>query len=277
MRIALGQIDSTLGEVAANLDTVARTVDDAAGQGAELVCLPELALHGYALARIGADRSIRQNDPGLIALCRPGVDVLVGFHEDGGLRRYNSAAYLSTSTPPHVHRKLYLPTYLSWDERKVASPGQRLAAFDTGHGRLATLICADAWQLVLPWLAVQDGAELLLIPANSAEGPDRRRCDVTDYWDGLLPTLARMLQCWVVFVNRVGEEAGYRFWGGSRIVDPDGTVVAQAALWQPDLVLADVDVSSARRRRRELPLLGEARLGLLSRELDRLVVEGGDV
>jgi predicted amidohydrolase len=85
-----------------------------------------------------------------------------------------------------------------------------------------------------------------------------------------------MQQCWVIFCNRVGTEAGARFWGGSRIMDPGGQVAAQASLWEPGLAVADIDVPAARRHRHELPLLAEARLGLVQRELARLIGEGGD-
>jgi predicted amidohydrolase len=200
----------------------------------------------------------------------------VGFHEDGGVRRYNSAAYLAPDGVRHVHRKLYLSNYLVWEERKHASPGQSLRAFDTRIGRVATLICNDAWQPVLPWLAAQDGAEVLLVPANSATGPGSEWMDVIGYWDELLRFIARMQQCWVIFCNRVGTEAGARFWGGSRILDPGGQVAAQAPLWEPGLAVADIDVPATRRHRHELPLLAEARLGLIERELARLISEGGD-
>ncbi|MGH2877165.1 MAG: nitrilase-related carbon-nitrogen hydrolase, partial [Solirubrobacteraceae bacterium] len=176
----------------------------------------------------------------------------------------------------HVHRKLYLPNYLAWEERKHSSPGQSLRAFDTAHARTATLICNDAWQPPLPWLAAQDGAELLLVPTNSATGIGHETLDSMIYWEPLLESIARMQQAWVVFVNRVGTEAGSRFWGGSRVVDPYGTVVAQAPLLEPSLTVVDIDVAVARRARREVPLLAEARLGLIAREAARLIDEGGD-
>lgn len=276
VRVALAQVDCVLGEVEANLDLARHAVDLAAGEGAQLVVFPELSLHGYALGELGESRAIAADDVRLAGLARPDVDVLVGFHEDGGLRRYNAAGYWAVGRPPSVHRKLYLPTYLSWEERKASSPGQSLAAFDTRHGRLATLICSDAWQLAVPWLAVQDGAEVLLIPANSAVGPSSDLYDVMDYWSHLLPVLARMLQCWVIFVNRVGDEHGRRFWGGSAVVDPGGVVTARAAVWEPDLVITEVDVPAARRLRGRLPLVGEARLGLIAREVARLIAAGGD-
>jgi predicted amidohydrolase len=85
-----------------------------------------------------------------------------------------------------------------------------------------------------------------------------------------------MQQCWVVFVNRVGHEGGASFWGGSRVLDPGGELVAEAPSGEPSLEVVDIDTTAARRRRREVPLLQEARLGLVSREVDRLLGEGGD-
>lgn len=275
MRIALAQVDCALGEVEANLGQARDRIADARAQDADLVVFPELSLHGYRLGEVG-DRSIPATDPRLAVLSGAGPDLLVGFHEDGGVRTYNSAAYLSADGLRYVHRKLYLPNYLVWEERKHASPGQAMRAFDTGFGRMATLICNDAWQPVLPWLAAQDGAEVLLVPTNSATGLGPEQLDTIDYWHDLLRFIARMQQCWVVFCNRVGAEAGARFWGGSRIIAPDGEVVAQAPLFEPALVVADIDVGAARRHRREIPLVAEARLGLIERELGRLIREGGD-
>lgn len=277
MRIALAQVDCVLGDVEANLATAATCVADARDRGAELVVFPELSLHGYAVGGLVGDRSVPNTDPRLADLSRHGPDVLVGFHEAAAVRRHNAAGYFSDGTLRHLHRKLYLPSYLSWQERNHASPGQSMRAFDTGHGRMATLICNDAWQPPLPWLAAQDGAEMLLIPTNSAHGLAPGLLDTIEYWTDLLRFIARMQQCWVVFVNRVGEEAGTRFWGGSRVIDPNGTTVAEAPLWEPALVVVDVQPGTARRRRHQVPLIAEARLGLIAREVQRLVESEGDL
>ena len=276
MQVALAQTDCVLGDVDANLETARLAIKDAAAQGAEIVVFPELNLHGYGLGQIDGDTSIPVQDPRLAELSRIGPDVVLSMHEDGGLRRYNSSVYLSEGEVVHVHRKLFLPTYLSWEERKHFTPGQRLRAYDTRHGRVATLICNDMWQPTLPWLAVQDGADMLMAPTASVitDGPG---LDNVDYWQDLLRFVARMQQTWVVFVNRVGEENGARFWGGSRVVDPMGTVVAQAPMGEPAVVVAEVDLKAARWARRSLPLVSEARLGLVLREVQRLVDEGGDM
>lgn len=276
MRVALAQLDCPVQDVEKNLVPIREISAEANSRGADVTVFPELATHGYALASVVGDRSVNSRDPRLAELSHGGSDVLIGFHEDGGLRTFNSAAYLARGGLVHVHRKLYLPNYLVWEERKHGSPGQSLRAFDTSHGRFATLICNDAWQPVLPWLLVQDGAEVLFVPTNSASEFGPASLDTIDYWDLLLMHIARMQQCWVVFVNRVGTEAGARFWGGSRVIDPAGHVVAQAPLWEPELLTVDIDVSAARRRQREVPLLAEARLALIEREVRRLTEEGGD-
>jgi N-carbamoylputrescine amidase len=281
VRITLAQMDCVLGDVDENAAKAAGAITEAAAQRADLVVLPELALHGYALGRIGEDRSIPAADPRITGLTSAGPDVLVGFHEDGGARTYNAAAHLSGDGMLHLHRKLYLPNYLAWEERKHVSPGQSLRAYDTRFGRMATLLCNDAWQPVVPWLAVQDGAEVLLVAANSAASTtpgagDPQALDTVAYWRQLLSFTARMQQCWVVFVNRVGEEAGAHFWGGSHVVDPTGEVVAEAPMWAEALTMVDVDVPLARRRQRSVPLVAEARLGLIGREVERLISQGGD-
>ncbi|WP_067721156.1 nitrilase-related carbon-nitrogen hydrolase [Nocardia yamanashiensis] len=273
MKIALAQLDcASEGELAKSFDAVRNFVDEAAELGAELTIFPELSLHGYA--REG--HPLAAADSRLTGLTRDGMDVLVGFREDGGIRQFNAAGYYTGGLVHHVHRKLYLPNYLVWEERKRASPGQSMQAFDTRFGRMAVLICNDAWQQVLPWLAAQDGAEVMVIPANSAAGFGPETLDVIDYWDQLLTFIARMHQSWVVFVNRVGDEDGTRFWGGSRVIDPSGQVTAQAPFWHPSLLVADIDIQQCRRRRHEIPLLAEGRLGLIEREVQRLIREGGD-
>ncbi|MFJ6748370.1 MULTISPECIES: nitrilase-related carbon-nitrogen hydrolase [unclassified Streptomyces] len=280
MRIALAQTDCVLGDVPENLDVAREQIGQAAAQGADLVVFPELSLHGYHLGALKRDASVEARDPRLLELSLQGPDVLAGFHEHTSLRAYNTSAHYSDGVLLHAHRKLYLPNYLAWEERKHVSPGQSLRAYDltksVSGGRGATLVCNDAWQPVLPWLAVQDGAEVLFVPTNSAASLDPEAMDTGMYWDTLLSYTARMLQCWVVFVNRVGNEHGATFWGGSRVVDPRGTVVAQAPKWEPALVTVDIDLAEARRQRRAVPLVAEARLGLVDREVRRLIDEGGD-
>ena len=223
---------------------------------------PELQLSGCAFGAVERDASTTVEAAAAIA---DGVDALVGFHERDGERRYNSAVYVEGGAPLHVHRKLYLVDYPPWDEHLQSSRGATMGAFDTAFGRAAVLICNDAWQPFLPALAVQDGAELLLIPAASSTAMPA----VEEYWRGLTRFYARMLQCYVVFANRVGDEAGLTFWGGSHVVDPLGEVVAEAPRLEESLLLVDVDLDRVAARRRVLPLVGVLHPQLLRAELER--------
>ena len=98
MRIALAQLDSAIGDVDANLELIRTMVDQANAQDVDLTVFPELATHGYSLGQLLEKRSLSARDERLAALASGRSDVLVGFHEDGGVRAYNSAAYISRST-----------------------------------------------------------------------------------------------------------------------------------------------------------------------------------
>ena len=118
---------------------------------------------------------------------------------------------------------------------------------------------------------------MLVIPATSAQSTRPDRYDSRTYWRGITRFFGRMLQVFVVFVNRVGTEGDLRFWGGSHVVDPWGNVVASASESDEQLLDVDIDLDDVRRRRREIPLVKEARLGLIRREVERLLDEGGDL
>jgi predicted amidohydrolase len=279
VRIALAQIDCLLGEVDKNFARAGEIVSDAQRRGAELVVFPELSLTGYSLGRIGHDVYLEPEDQRFRAFAAQSSNVasVLGFLEGSPLRTYNSAAYIQGGGVAHLHRKLYLPTYGVFEERKYFSPGQSMRAFDGPGGRMAVLICNDAWQPILPFLSVQDGAEILLVPANSALTDLPGMPEIRSQWRNITRFYAVMLQCYVVFVNRVGSEEGLDFWGGSHVVDPSGDVLLEAPLHEESVAVIDIDVAQVRRKRWQLPLVKEARLGVLDRELDRLIHEGGDL
>ncbi|MBA3423149.1 MAG: amidohydrolase [Rubrobacter sp.] len=280
MRVALAQIAPVLGDIRANFQRAMEVIAEAKGLGADLVVFPELSLTGYTLGQVSEEVSIDVEDERVTSLVEAAgeTSLVISFHEDdGSLRTYNSAAYFEDGSLVRLHRKLYLPTYGIFEERKHFSPGQTMRAFGTKFGRMAILICNDAWQPALGFLAVQDGARVLLIPTSSADSRFPGDMDTTQYWYDITRFYARMLECYVVFTNRVGTEGELAFWGSSHVMDPLGNVVAEAPLYKEALITADLDVNSVLQRRRRVPLLREARLGLLSKELSRLVEEGGDL
>jgi predicted amidohydrolase len=280
LRIALAQLDNVLGDVEGNVRRAGEAIDEAAGQGADLIVLPELYLSGYAVGVAEGGVALHADEPSLTGLARDAGQrsLIVGFPESGRSGRvYNSAAFFEAGSLGHIHRKLYLPTYGGFEERKHFSAGTSMRAFDTGFGRMAVMICNDAWQPALAFVACQDGAEILLCPSNSAHS-DHKELDVRRYWRDITCLYARLFECYVVFVNRAGEENGLRFWGGSHMVDPRGEVICECPEDVESVVVSGpIELATVRARRHRLPLTRDARLALLRRELTRLIEEGGDL
>ena len=281
LHVALAQVDCVLGDVEENARRAREAMARARADGADLVVFPELSLTGYALGAVTEDVALTLDDPviaELAAATENGIAAVVGCVEHGRVNTYDSAIYLDRGAIVHVQRKTHLPTYGRWEEHKHFTQGAALRAFDTRFGRVAMLICNDAWQAPMAYIAAHDGARLLIVPACSsleaADGTDP--AELERDWGDLLRFHARFLQAWVVFVNRVGAEVGVRFWGGSRVVDPWGRIVAEAPRGEAALVHAEVDLAAVRRRRREMPLLKEPRLELIRREVDRLLDGPGD-
>lgn len=282
MRISLAQLDSRLGDIDANVELAQDAVATAVRDRTDLVVFPELFLSGYSVGEVDADLSMRPDDPRIKELARSAgaAGLAVGFMEAGppGPHTYNSTAYYEGGQLVHVHRKLYLPAYTPFEERNHFTPGPSLRAFcATPDTRIAVLCCNDAWQPQLAFLAVQDGALILLVPAASAQSRSPEHYDSDEYWHDITRFYGRMFQVFVVFVNRVGTEGRLHFWGGSHVIDPWGNLLAQAEQHEPQILTVDIALADVRRRRRQVPLVKEARLGLLHREIARLLDEGGDL
>src|SRR3954454_15234510 len=235
VRLAIAQIDCDLGDVEANARRIRETL--AAAPAAALVVFPELTLTGYEVGAVDADVSLAATAPALAGLGADAPACVVGFAEAGALHTYNTAAYLDGGAVRHLHRKLFLPTYDIWEERKHFTPGAEMRAFDTQFGRMAILLCADAWQPALAVLAVQDGARVLIVPANSTV----RRPDIVEQWHDITRFYARTVQCYVVSANRVGVEPELRFWGGAHVYGPEAALAAEAPRDESALVLAELD------------------------------------
>ena len=272
VRIALAQVDCALGDLEQNLARTREVLERARAEGADIVVFPELSLSGYSVGRVSEDISLEAVDDQIAQ--RVGDDaelgVVVGFVEAGRLHTYNSAAYIDGGVLIHVHRKLYLPTYGVYDERKHFSPGQAMRAFDTDFGPMAVLICNDVWQPAIPWLAVHSGAEVLVVPVNSATTDVGVPTDRA--WEILLLHAAVVLQSYVIFVNRSGQENQRDFWGGSRVIHPSGEVLGSLG-HEPGELDCVIDLDELRVLRRRRPLLQESRADLIAKATSQLADE----
>jgi predicted amidohydrolase len=283
-RIGLAQYAPRLGEVDANLELADGWLRRAAGEGAQLVAFPELALSGYLLSDLVPEVAMPATDPRLAALSRSaaGVLVAIGFVEETDDHRYsNSAALLRDGELVAVHRKVYLPTYGLFDEGRFTRPGHQIRVHDVGQplGRIGLSVCEDFWHPSLPMLQAQAGASLLV---NVAAGPARAPGSAAGTraiagWHKMQDTYALLGTVAVAFCNRVGNEEGLTFWGGSRILGADGSPIAEGPLYEEALVIGSLETDDLRMQRYQLPLLADERLELVRRELDRIIGERAGV
>ena len=166
----------------------------------------------------------------------------------------------------HVHRKLFLPTYGLFDERRFFAAGDILRAVPSRLGvGIGLAICEDFWHLSVPQVLALDGAQIL-IDISSSPGRDLAATNevglgTATSWRTLMRTYAQLTTSLVVFVNRVGNEESVSFWGGSEVIGPSGRPIFSAPLYDEGLFAVDVDLADIRRERIGLPLLRDERPG----------------
>ncbi len=277
MNLALAQINTKLGDVNANLEKHLALAKEAAQSGADLLIFPELSLTGYVLQDIAADvaRPASEADPVFKPLLEASrsLDLLVGFVEmDPRYRFYISAAYLSAGEIVHVHRKVHLPTYGIFDERRYFAAGDSFRSFETRFGRVGVLICEDFWHVSSPYLLWLDGADLFyLTSASPGRGITDEILGSAQWVQDINRAYSGLFTSFFAHANRVGFEDGLNFFGGSTVYDPDGRQIARAAYNDEALTLAEVDLAQLRRTRTRLPLLRDERPEMVTKELNRIL------
>lgn len=281
--VALAQIAPRLGDVEANLDRHLSLIAEAAAAGAGLVVFPELSLTGYFLEELVPDVAVRLDSPELTRLAGAcgEIDAVVGcVLETEDVRFHNAAVYLSGGRVVHVHHKVYLPTYGLFDDARYFAAGRSFRSFDARlrssptrrPWRAGILLCEDMWHPTAPALLARQGVELLLCPSSSpGRGITQGATLGTEQsYDHMTRTYAQLFTSYLVYCNRVGFEDGIGFWGGSRVVAPDGSLVGNPAGADERLVLHRLELGAVRRARINYPLLRDERLDVNDNETDRL-------
>lgn len=256
-RFAIGQTVCRPADVAGNLERILDAVERAREQGARHIAFPELALAGYLTDERFSEAAVKIDHPAIRKLrdASRGIAITLGFIEETPASVfYNSAACFDEGRIRHVHRKIYLPTYGRFDERRYYGGGTEIAAFDVAGTRVAILICGDAWHLPIAYLAAHDGADILIVVAASTREGLLDTCSCEGAWHRICQSYALTLSTFVVFANQAaGSFSDLHAWGGSFIAGPDGNILAQSDTDAPDLVLADLDAGALRRQRIRLP------------------------
>ncbi len=243
MRLALCQMNATVGDIEGNAQRIREGMRAAGAAGAELVLFPELALTGYPPEDLllkehflaDAAAALR----GLAADAR-GLVAVVGYPERAA-DVYNAAAVLADGAVHAIYRKVYLPNYGVFDEQRYFQAGPAGAVIDVGSERLGVTVCEDIWEPGPP--ASEEalaGATLILnisaSPYHAGKGAEREL---------MFAQRARENIACVAFCGLVGGQDELVFDGHSCVIDHTGTTIARAAQFREELLVCDVDLEAA--------------------------------
>ena len=252
-------------------------IEEARGQGVQVLLFPEMSLTGHSAGPMTPTVALRRNDEPILRLAEASgpMTTVFGVIEEGHATQfYNSAFAVRDGAVRFIHRKLSLATYGLLDDGKHFGPGRRVDTFNIASPddpwRAGLLICNDLWNPALVHLAALHGATLLLAPVSSAVEAVGAEFDNPGGWAINVRFHAMTYGIPVIMANRCGSEGELNFWGGSRIVDPFGRTLAEAAGATPQLVVADLDYARVRTARYLLPTVRDGGLDLLTREVRRL-------
>jgi NAD+ synthase (glutamine-hydrolysing) len=244
VRIALAQINPTVGDIDGNAAKIAEWIGRAQAEGAELVIFPELCVPGYPAEDLYLKRHfIEANQRAVEELARGvnGIVALVGFAEpaaaDGeGRHAHNSLAVLADGGVREIYRKNRLPNYAVFDEQRYFIPGEEPTTIAVGDQQVGLTVCEDVWAPGPPASSeAAAGASLIANPSGSPyhRGKGRER-------EAMLTERARAYGACFALCNLVGGQDELVFDGHSFVVNPEGKVIARAAQFEEELLLCEV-------------------------------------
>jgi predicted amidohydrolase len=258
-KVALAQINCKPADKEQNLKKIKTAVTRAKEKGADLVILPELSLTGYVVR--DQIYELAEEIPGpstrtIQKIARDaGIHVIFGMPEKSKTAQatlHNTAVLVGPKGLIGKYRKMYLPTHSVFEEKRYFRPGYDTGVFDTDLGKIGLLICYDIYFPEVTRLARLEGAQLIVCISAS---PAVRR----SFFEILTAARAVENTTFLAFVNLVGVEDGLQFWGGSRLVGPNGRVLAQAKYDEEDFVISDVDYADIRPLEAFIPTLKDLR------------------
>lgn len=248
IRLALAQINSTVGDLAGNASRIARDARRAADAGADLLVVPEMALTGYPPEDLllqpaflaAADKTLR----GLTRALPKNTAVVIGAPTTTGRALRNSAVLVRNGKIHARFHKWFLPNYGVFDEERYFTPGDAPVVFDVGDARVGLTVCEDLWRPGGSAVAAaQAGASLLVNLSASPyhEGKIRER-------DAVLKKKIAETGAAIAYCNAVGGQDELVYDGGSRVLDARGRSLARAPQFEEHLLMVDLDAPARRRR-----------------------------
>jgi len=270
--VALVQMSCTR-EKRPNVDKALARIADAAGQGANIVCLQELFAGQYPCqsedhARFAEAEPIPgPTSEALAAAAREHGVVIVGSlfeRRAAGLYHNTAVLFDADGSTAGMYRKMHIPDDPLYYEKFYFTPGDLgFRSFDTRYGRLGSCVCWDQWYPEAARLTALTGAQVLFYPTAIGWLPDEKEAygeSQASAWETMMRSHAIANGVFVVAVNRVGREGALEFWGGSFVADPNGNILARAARDQEETLLVECDLDRIDTVRTHWPFLRDRRI-----------------
>ncbi|MFO7984552.1 MAG: nitrilase-related carbon-nitrogen hydrolase [Desulfatiglandaceae bacterium] len=304
MKVVAYQTNPRLLDLKDNLDEVISKIREAADQGAHLVAFPELALTGYFVGQRYHEVSLRMDSPEIKALAEAtrGTAAVVGFIEESpAMNFYNSALVAVDGEVQYAHRKMNLPNYGVFEERKYFASGKHIPVFKLKDFTIAVYICNDLWHPSLPYLGVVQKADAFISIFNSSQGSMGSEFSNIESWGIINKFYSRIFGIYNICVNRVGEERWqerrsilaaetasmapkapaasrlheevFHFWGGSEIINPFGKPMVKAPLYDEHVISTNISRDVLRQKKILLPYLRDDDPYFTHRELQKILYE----
>jgi NAD+ synthase (glutamine-hydrolysing) len=245
VRFALAQVNPTVGDLAGNASLVIRHIEASREAGVQVVVFPELVISGYPPEDLLLkDHFLLECGEALHEVAHACTDIIalvgVPLWEAGAV--YNAVGVLAGGKVLRFYRKICLPNYAVFDEKRYFQTGDRLAVLEIGDARLAVNVCEDIWVDEGPTeAAALTGAahaviNLSMSPYHRGKGKER---------EALLSRRAEQAGAFVCYVNGVGGQDELVFDGQSMVFDPGGRLVARAPQFAEKLLIVDLDLAGA--------------------------------
>jgi NAD+ synthase (glutamine-hydrolysing) len=250
LRLALAQMNSTVGDLRGNSKKISEHIRKAKRYQADLVAFPELAVTGYPPEDLVMKRQfIADNISELERLSSAIQDItaIIGFVDEGlGKNIYNAAAVVSAGKIIDSYHKIILPNYGVFDEYRYFTAGKRLPLYDFDGIKIGVTVCEDIWHRNGPLQILSHSDADIIININASpyeRGKPQKREEMLMQW-------AAEKHFFVAYLNAVGGQDELVFDGFSMVYDHTGNVIARGKQFEEDLIVVDIDVGAARKDRK---------------------------
>jgi len=259
LNVALAQISCKVGDKKQNINIMKKKIKQAKEKGANLVIFPELSLTGYLNRDLAYELAEPIPGSSIYSLeeiaKKENIHIVFGMPEQSEKAHavlYNTAVLLGPDGLIGKYRKTHLPTHSVFEEKRYFRLGYEAPVFETEIGKIGLTICYDMFFPEISRLLRLKGSQLIV--CISASPAVRSR-----FFEVF--TAARALEntVFLAYVNLVGVENGLQFWGGSRTIAPDGSILAKAKYDEEDLVIGTIDYADLERAEAFVPTLRDLR------------------